>query len=118
MNSGLIKMQFSACYFTFTGKLKLIIFIFRCFSGFLRSFFENSYFSEFFSEAYLEPSRTYLRWSFFAKIVSVNCFRKNTPSYMFDWVLNTPLFLDGYYLHSPYVRIFVPECFKNVVSRS
>ena len=40
---------------------------------------------------------------------------------MFDWVLNTPLFLDGYFLHGdsgPYVNIVVPECFKNVVSRS
>ena len=57
----------------------------------------------------------------FAKIVNVNCFRQNTPSQMFDWVLNTPLFLEGYYLHglsSLYVRIFVPECFRYVVSRS
>ena len=40
---------------------------------------------------------------------------------MFDWVLNMPLFIDGYYLHgltSLYVHMFVPECFKNVVSRS
>ena len=40
---------------------------------------------------------------------------------MFDWNLNTPLFIDGYYLHgltSLYVHMFVPECFKNVVSRS
>ena len=40
---------------------------------------------------------------------------------MFDWVLNTPLFIDGYYLHgltSLYVRMFVPECFKDVVTRS
>ena len=38
---------------------------------------------------------------------------------MFDWVLNTPLFPDGYYLHSLSslcVHILVPECFKNVVS--
>ena len=38
---------------------------------------------------------------------------------MFDWVLNTPLPLDGYYLHdlsSLYVHIIVPECFKDVVS--
>ena len=40
---------------------------------------------------------------------------------MFGWVLNTPLFIDVYYLHalnSLYVHMFVPECFKNVVSRS
>ena len=40
---------------------------------------------------------------------------------MLDWVLNTPLFIDGYYLHgltSLYVRMFVPECFKDVVTRS
>ena len=40
---------------------------------------------------------------------------------MFGWVLNTPLFLDGCYLHglsSLYVDNFVPEYFKNVVSRS
>ena len=40
---------------------------------------------------------------------------------MFDWVLNIPWFLDGYYLDglsSLYVHIFVLECFKNVVSRS
>ena len=39
---------------------------------------------------------------------------------MFDWVLNTLLSLDGYYLYglsSLYVRIVAPECFKNVVSR-
>ena len=32
------------------------------------------------SETYLKPSRT-----------SVNYFRKKAPSWMFDWVLNTPL---------------------------
>ena len=40
---------------------------------------------------------------------------------MFDWVLNTPLLLDGYYLHglsSLYVHPVVPECFKNEFSRS
>ena len=40
---------------------------------------------------------------------------------MLNWVLNTPLFIDGYYLHdltSLYVHMFVPECFKNVFSRS
>ena len=40
---------------------------------------------------------------------------------MFDWVVNTPLFIDGYYLHgltSLYVHMFAPEFFKNVVSRS
>ena len=40
---------------------------------------------------------------------------------MFGWVLNTPLFIDGYYLHaltSLYVYMFVSECFKNVVSKS
>ena len=39
---------------------------------------------------------------------------------MFDWVLNTPLLTDGYYLHgltSLYVDMFVPKYFKNVVSR-
>ena len=40
---------------------------------------------------------------------------------MFDWVLNTSLFIDGYYLHgltSLYVHLFVSECLKNVASRS
>ena len=40
---------------------------------------------------------------------------------MFDWVLNTPVFLDGYYLHglsSLYVHIVALECVKNLVSRS
>ena len=53
--------------------------------------------------------------------MNINCFGKNTLSQMFDWVLNTPLFLDGYNLHgrsSLYVRSFVPGCLKNVVSRS
>ena len=56
----------------------------------------------------------------FAKIVNVNYFRKKAPSEMFDWVLNTPLPLDGYYLRglsSLCVHIVVPECFKDVVSR-
>ena len=38
---------------------------------------------------------------------------------MFDWLLNTPLPLDDYYLHgpsNPYADIVVPECFKYVVS--
>ena len=40
---------------------------------------------------------------------------------MFGWVLNTPLFLDGYYLRylhglsNLYVRIFVPECLRKIV---
>ena len=37
---------------------------------------------------------------------------------MFDWVLNMPLFLGGYYLHglnTLYVLIVVPECFKDLV---
>ena len=36
---------------------------------------------------------------------------------MFNWVLNTLLLLDGYYLHglsSLSVHIAVPECFRNV----
>ena len=35
---------------------------------------------------------------------------------MFEWVLNTRLFIDGYYLHgltSLLVHMFVPKCFKN-----
>ena len=51
-------------------------------------------------------------------IVNVNYFRKKAPSKMFDWVLNTFLSLDGYYLHGLnrlYVLIVVPECFKNLV---
>ena len=35
---------------------------------------------------------------------------------MLDWVLNTPLFIDGYYLHAltnPYIHMFVPECSKS-----
>ena len=40
---------------------------------------------------------------------------------MFDWVLETPLFLDAYFLHcliSLYAPIVIPDCFKNVVSRA
>ena len=40
---------------------------------------------------------------------------------MFDWALNMSLFIDGYCLHGLtnfYVYMFVPECFKNGVSRS
>ena len=40
---------------------------------------------------------------------------------MFDRVLNTPLFIDGHYLHgltNLYEHMFAPECFKNVVSAS
>ena len=50
---------------------------------------------------------------FLAKIVNyfnVNYFRKKVPSWMFDWVLNTALQLDGCYLHglsSLYVHIVV-----------
>ena len=39
---------------------------------------------------------------------------------MFDWVLNAPPPLDGYYLcglSSLCVHIVIPECFQNVISR-
>ena len=39
---------------------------------------------------------------------------------MFDWVLNTSLFLGAFFLHgliSLYVQVVIPEYFKNVVSR-
>ena len=39
---------------------------------------------------------------------------------MFDWFPNTPLLIDGYYLHglsSIYVHVVAPECLKKVVSR-
>ena len=49
----------------------------------------------FISEAYLEPSQTWL--SVFAKIVNrllvVNYFYKNAPSLISDWILYTPLFI-------------------------
>ena len=35
---------------------------------------------------------------------------------MFEWVVNKPLFIDGYYLHgitSLYVHVFVPEFSKS-----
>ena len=39
---------------------------------------------------------------------------------MFGWVVNTPLPLDGYYLHGVsilYADIVVRECFKDVILR-
>ena len=46
------------------------------------------------SKAYLEPSRT-SKMELFCKnsqqLKAVNYSCKKTPSYMFDWVLNTPL---------------------------
>ena len=51
------------------------------------------------SEAYLEPIRTYMMKRFCEnseRILAVNYFRKNTPSQMFNWVLNTSLdFITG-----------------------
>ena len=44
------------------------------------------------SEAYLEPSRT-STMELFQKQLTINCFRKKAPSNMFDWVLNTPLYM-------------------------
>ena len=52
-------------------------------------------------------------WALFAKIVNVNFFRKKTSSEMFDWVLNTPLPLDGYYLRG-LSSLCVHTIFQNV----
>ena len=43
------------------------------------SFFDNSYFAELLSEAYLESNQT-SRMELFAKIVDVTYFRKKPPS--------------------------------------
>ena len=49
---GFTMNRSSVCYFTFTGKMKLILFLYRYFSSFLISFFASSYFAELLSEAY------------------------------------------------------------------
>ena len=74
MNSGLIKVQFLLCYFTFTGKMKLIKLLHRYLSSFSWSFSDNSYSAELFSDAYLELSRTSTMGAFLANIVNVNYF--------------------------------------------
>ena len=54
----------------------------------------------------------------FVEIVNVNYFHKKTTSQMFDWVPNTSLSLDSYFLlglNSLYVLTVVPECFRNSV---
>ena len=57
-------------------------------------------------EAYLESSQN-LWWSFFAKIVNdfsaLNYFCKKA-SWMFDWVLNTPLRSGNFHTCSEYVK--------------
>ena len=58
LNSDLIKMQFFSMMLYFHMKNEINYFSFRCFSSFLWSLFDNSYFAELLSEVYLEPSRT------------------------------------------------------------
>ena len=43
-----------------------------------------------YKEAYLETSQSSMM-EVICKIVNAFCFRKKAPSWMFDWVLNTPL---------------------------
>ena len=47
-----------------------------------------------FPEVYLEPSQTLTTELFYEnceQLVAINYLCKNSPSLMFDWVLNTPL---------------------------
>ena len=46
----------------------------------------------------MEPSRVFTIELCLRKYVNVDYFRKKTPSWMSDWVLNTPMSLDGYNL--------------------
>ena len=107
MNSDSIKIQFFSMLLYFHRKNEFF------FSGVFQAFCEASLITAISQNSFqkhIQNPVEYLRWSFFAKIVKVNCFRKSTPSQMFDWVLNTSLFIDGYcymaLLISMYICLF------------
>ena len=103
------------CYFQPSNATSLKIGVhFRCFLVSVKKFLErlfhritvDSCFQEtckIISKAYLEPSLTYMMEHFYKKsqqLLAVNYFCKKTSSYMFDWVLNVPLYTTAKSLRS------------------